>query len=89
MAKVSDYAEYPKSLIGYTDGLLQALPPLNADGTPNQEAQDKAVQGLVDAMASAGIFRIPDVTPEKVAGLAKTLVATVQAYKTATGRTVL
>jgi hypothetical protein len=90
MAKVSDYAAYTLSLIGYTEGLLEAFPATNADGSINQEAQDKAVQQVVATMASSGLFQIPGgVSVEKATALAQALVATIQAYKTATSKTVL
>jgi hypothetical protein len=89
MAKVSDYAEYTKSLVGYSEGLLIAFPPVNADGTPNQEAQDKAVQGVIAALSAAGCFSIPGATADKVASLGKDLVLLIQDYKTATRKSVL
>lgn len=89
MPKLSDYVAMPLSVLGSVEGVLQAFPATNADGTANPAAQNQAVQAVVAAFLNAGVINFPGVTTDKLTTLASSLVTTILAYKAATHKTEL
>jgi uncharacterized membrane protein len=49
-------------LVGVSSAVADAMPPTNANGTPNQTAQNNAVEQAVAAATSSGITTIPQYT---------------------------
>ena len=59
---VSNIIQTPKTVVfvlGIAGAAVDALPPRNADGTPNQAAQDGAVNAIVDAALTDGLVSLP------------------------------
>jgi len=47
-------------LMGISGAVADALPPTNTDGTPNQSAQNAAVNAILDAALRDGMVALPD-----------------------------
>ena len=59
---VSNIVQTPPTLVfllGAMGAVSDALPPVNADGSPNQAAQDAAVNAMIDAALRDGLITLP------------------------------
>lgn len=84
------FGQQIQQAVSTIDGIGMSFPATNADGSPNQQAQNDAVAGAFAALQAAGLqVNIPGIDPAKLVTLVEALIPVINAYKKATNRPTL